>query len=726
MVPKVLLFPGSALLGGVIFAAPMLAVAPAHADDAEATVAVPPVVVTGQRTEADGSAADGYRSSSATLGPLGKAPLQDTPYSINVTPGALIERQAAHTLADALKTNPTVAPLLNANSAFTMSRVMVRGFTAADQNELRDGLVDRSFTLPPMEIVDRIEVLNGMSGFLYGFSAPGGLINYISKRPTEQTLLDLSSGVYNGSVAYVHGDAGGRVPGTDGRLGYRFNAYQEAGSTVIDGSQQRRSLVSLSLSYEVRPNTTVWFDVWHQDMQTNGLPTTFDAPNGNWSGTGTAVPSASAFRANRQYGQDWTFNKSSKTLAGVGLDSKLNDIFTLRAAMRYGYMWRKYAYVDAILQGNTGNYLERANFDSQQTERTESAYALMDAAFDTGPLRHEATFGYTHTRFFYERAPEVQSILGLSNIDNPVSFAQPSVSFAPNNNFQRVTWDNFVVADRVSVGPYVSLLLGATAATLQQNAWGSGSAISTSNYRAQQVTPSVGITVKPIPELSLYASYIQGLQAGDSTTSSAAVNRNQVLAPSVSNQYEVGAKTTIGRLGINLALFRIDKVNAEIDPADSVYKQDGREIHQGIELVTTGRVNDSLAVVGGFTLMDAFISKASAVPASEGKTPINVPEQQARLYLEYTVPGLPDLTLSGGMNYYGKRPLDTLNTAYLPAATTFDAGLRYSPEIAGHRVSATLNAFNLFDRSYWMYYRSGDGLLLGAGRTITFTLKASL
>jgi len=684
-----------------------------------------PAVKVETAPDADGSAADGYRSTTATVGPLGKTPLEDTPYSINVTPGDLIERTEARTLEDALKTNPTVATMLNADP-FSMPEVMIRGFSAAAQNEMRDGLVDRSFTVQPMEIVDRIEVQNGMSGFLYGFTNPGGIINYVSKRPPESTLASLASGVYNGGVAYVQADLGGRVPGTDERLGYRFNAYQEGGSTVVDDGQQRRGLVSLSLSYRVRPDTNIWLDAWHQDQETNGLFTMFDAPSGNWSGTRTAVPSATNFQSSKQYGQTWSYNRSSKTLAGGGFDSKLNDTFTIRTGIRFGTMWRQYTYVDAVLQGNAGRYQERANFDAPQNETTRSAYALMDARFDTGRVHHDVTFGYTNTEYYYARAPEVQRILGYSTIANPLDFAQPAVTFAQNNNFQRVNWNNFVVGDQIAINRTLSLLAGVNMAVLNQQGWGSGVAISTASYRAQRPTPTAGVVVKPIENLSLYGSYIQGLEAGDSTTSSTAVNANQVLAPSVSEQYEVGAKSVFGRLGVNLALFRIDKVNAEINPNNNVYQEDGREIHQGVELVTTGKVTDALTLVGGFTVMDAYIAKASALPASDGKIPIDVPEQQARVYLEYAVPKAPDLTISGGMNYYARRPVDVLNTQFLAPATTFDAGLRYNPEIYNHRISATLNALNLFNRAYWTYYRSGDGLLLGAGRTFTFALRFAL
>jgi len=142
----------------------------------------------------DGGAASGYRTGEASVGPLGETPLKDAPYSVHDTPGQLIENRNAHTEGDALMTNPTVSVSVapNAPSA-SLSRVFIRGFNASDQSELRDGLVDRSFTFPPVENVERIEVLGGLSCFLYGFSNLGGTVNYISKKPTPDFHADLTT-----------------------------------------------------------------------------------------------------------------------------------------------------------------------------------------------------------------------------------------------------------------------------------------------------------------------------------------------------------------------------------------------------------------------------------------------------------------------------------------------------------------------------------------------------
>lgn len=690
------------------------------ADTSDSATELSVVQVVSQREQSEGSADTGYRNATGTAGPLGRIPLKDTPYSLNITSGELIENRSAHTVSDALKTNPTVATLMESNGYSSMSRVMVRGFTAADQTDLRDGLVDRSFTFVPLENVERIEVLNGLSGFLYGFSALGGAVNYISKQPTQDTRASIALGQYGGGINYLHGDSGGHV-GDDDRWGYRVNVYGEDGHSYIDGSKQQRNLISAVIDFKPTRDIRLWLDAWHQDLDMSGLVSFL---NVNPAG-GTFVPDASRFSANTQYGQDWTYNKAEKTLVGAGLESALNDTFSLRTAYRYGDMWRDYLFVNATLTDNAGNYSEKAIGSTRQTEKTRSAYALLDAAFHTGSLAHAVTFGYTGTSFLYTRGDDVSRVLGFSNIDNSAGYANPGLAIGPTNVWYQQHFDNWVLGDRVVFGEAWSALLGVSRASIKLDRWGSGTALSAGDYAQSKATPSVALMYKPLPETTLYASYMEGLANGGMAPSTAA-NANTLLSPSVSDQVEVGVKSRAGTLDLTAALFRIDKVNEYTDPSDNVYKQDGREVHQGLEFTATGKISDRLTLVGGFTVQDAHIAKAKNNTALEGKTPVNVPEQQARLYLEYALPGMSGLTATGGANYSGRRPVDSANTDYLDGATTYDLGVRYQIRAVGRKLTFNLNVSNLFDKAYWTYYRSGDGLALGAPRVASFTVKAEL
>ncbi len=671
----------------------------------------------------EGSVESGYRTSTGSFGPLGKMPLQDVPYSLNVTPGALIENTNAHSVWAALMTNPTATLLMSSGGYSSMSRMMIRGFTAADQDEMRDGLVDRSFSYVPLENVQRIEVLNGFSAFLSGFSEPGGTVNYVSKEPTATPLATLASGFYGGGIGFVHADFGGKAPEMDDRLGYRINLYHEDGQTSIAGSDQNRSLVSARFTYDLTSDTKLWTDVFHQDLFMRGLQTYINPANLGTPGA-VKIPDASAFLMSRQYGQNWTFNESEKTVVGLGFDSRLNDVFSLRGGFRYGAMWRSYAYVDATLTNNSGAYSEKYTDSPRQFEYTRSEYALLDAHIPTWILTHNLTMGYTGTDYLYSRGADVSKNLLTSTIDFPAISTNPDLPLGQTNQWQQQIMDNLLLSDRVTMFERLTLLAGVNYAQLIQRAWGPGTVISTGNYHADGTSPALAVTYKILPNVTSYVSYMQALEAGD-TAPATAVNANQILAPSTSQQYEAGVKTLFGGVSVNAALFRIDKVNAELNPYSNIYMQDGREIHQGLEVVVAGNIVENLSAVGGFTLMHAYVDKATASPLTNGKTPVNVPEEQARLRLEYALPFERDVKISFGPDFLGRRPIDVYDQQYIKPATIFDGGVRYERELYGHKISANLTMQNIFNTAYWAYYRSGDGLLLGNPRTVALTVKAS-
>ncbi|UZR96577.1 TonB-dependent receptor [Chondrinema litorale] len=657
-----------------------------------------------------------YRVSDAQVGPLGKISVKDIPYSFNVTSSDLIENRGSHTMADALKTNPAVAVLMSSNTYSSMSRMMIRGFNAADQSELRDGLTDRSFSYVPIENVERIEVMNGLSGFLYGFSAIGGTVNYVSKKPTMFPLASLSIGQYGGGVNYIHADLGGRAD-KSGKMGFRFNAYKEGGSTYIEGSEQSRTFMSGVLDYEIFPGTKLTADIYHHSLDMDGLQTYFALPSSIES-----VPAA--FDPTKQYGQSWSFNQAQKTLIGISINSDINENLSIRAAHRFGDMWRSNAYVSASLLDIAGNYEETYNTSPTQLETTHSSYLLADLSFHTFGIQHQITLGYTGTSFYYERGVNVSDSLGISNVAEPTEYDVPSYP-AGLTTYLEQHMDNFLIGNRMTFTKSWSLLIGLNYASISQDAGGINTGISTSNFNQHQVTPSIALTFKPLKETSIYLSYMQGLSTGGTAPTTAA-NALDILSPAVSDQYELGVKSTFSKIDITAALFDINKVNEYVDPTDNVYKQDGREVHKGFELTVNGKLIEGLNIVGGFTLMDAKMTRTANNPEIEGKTPINVPEEQVRLYLEYALPFVDQIVISTGANYFGKRPIDNLNELYLPSITTNDFGLRYHQKILKHNASFIFNLSNFLNKHYWINYRSGDGLQLGTPRVWSLSIKYNL
>ncbi len=698
--------------------------------DASKETVLPEVVVADKKevktAAREGSAESGYKATKSTVGPLGEMSLQETPYSINVVPGDLIENRQVHTLYEAVQTNPAVSNLLLPNVQSSMVQLMIRGADASDRGEMRDGLVDRSFTNPPLENVERVEILNGFSSFLYGISNVGGAFNFITKQPTADPVASISVGQQGGGQNFIYIDFGGPIPSTGSRLKTRLNIYKDDGDSFLENSKARRTLLSDVLSYQLTPSTEIRFDIYAQDAHQRGLATYFNAANyadNMWTANGIDVPSASKFKASRQYGQNWTCTESQKVYGGLLINSKLSKILTLRAAGRYGQMHRGYNYIDAILTDNAGSYTEMLYDNVPQHERTNAEYGLLDASFNTKAVHHDITFGYTGNYYHFEKASYATRNLGASSAASPATYTNPHLTLPASDIVRDQPTGNVILGDHLRLTNALSALIGVNFAQIWYDAWNKTTHAHTSAYSQHAFTPTYALNYRLPHDVSAYFSYMQGLNPGGSTSAAQAKNANEILPPSVDGQYEIGAKAKVQGTQISLAFYRMSLINEYLDPDDEVYKKDGRQINQGVEFNASGKAAKNLTLVGGFALMNARITREKDHPTWEHKIPINVPEQQVRLYAEYNLPPATHLTTTFAVNYSGRRPVDSTNAHFIDGSTVFDTGLRYEGIILKHDLKLAINATNIGDKSYWATYYSGDGIILGQPRIVSFSAK---
>jgi len=676
------------------------------------------------------SAADGYRTRRAELGVFGELSLKQVPFSLNVTPSDLWENRNAHTEQDVLQTNPTVANLMApfAPGGGGMSRTMVRGGTMGDQGVLRDGLVDRGFTYPWFETVERAEVMNGYTSLLNGFGTTGGTVNYVSKRPTDRLLGNVSVGNYQGGINYVTGDVSGPLPifGLS-KLKARSIFHQEAGHTFVHGSSERRTLFSTVVTHNPLENVELGADFTYQNFFVQGLQNYINVNPSK----GIFVPSASHLDPRKQLGQDWTFNESRKLLAGLSAKARLSKAISVRAAYRYGDMWRRYNTTFGTFTDNEGNYSETYITTPQQSEVTHSYYALADVRLDTGPIQHTITAGYNGTQFYYKRGNDVSSDLGMSSLSQPLVVPEEPARTSGAANASRTYYDSLILGDHAQLGP-LSVIAGVNYAQIRATSWtitsncttaGQCPAGGVSDSVEGAFTPSVGVTYQPWSWLALYGSYIEALQQGG-TAPTGAINAYEIMPSTHSSQFELGAKWDWARTQWSLALFRMNQINEYLN-ADNYYRQDGRQINQGGELTVSGQLLPQLTAVGGVTLMRSRVTRAAS-DALEHKVPVNVPQATGRAYVEYALPVLQRLSLNAGANINGSRYVDTANADDIPTSVTFDAGARYEFLVDRHPMSVVLFVQNLTDQRYWSYYRQGSGLLAGAPRVVSISLKGGL
>ncbi|MET4615788.1 outer membrane receptor protein involved in Fe transport [Stenotrophomonas sp. 2619] len=131
-----------------------------------------------------------YRVDDATVRTLTDTPLALVPQSIQLVPRELIEDQAARQITDLYRS-------ISGISFFRYTGVTLCGF--CQENVLCDGLRGDSyagFSVPQLFNIERVEVLKGPAGALYGGGDAGGVINYVKRKlkATPQRRIELEAG----------------------------------------------------------------------------------------------------------------------------------------------------------------------------------------------------------------------------------------------------------------------------------------------------------------------------------------------------------------------------------------------------------------------------------------------------------------------------------------------------------------------------------------------------
>ncbi len=675
----------------------------------------------------DGSAAVGYRSETVSgVGPWQGRSLQDTPYSLNVFSEELMENLQASSPDQVYRINPTTQ-LVRPQHENNQPRIMMRGFFV--QKSFRDGVPDDQYShTTTVEDAARIEILNGLSGFLYGANNVGGVANYVTKRSTEERLNQVTLSSPGNESWYAHGDFGGKFD-DNGRYGYRVNLVEQGGDTAIEHQEIEKTFYSVAFDGYLLES------LW---VQVHGMEYTYDV-NGSqtywYFANGVSRPAASTIDNDISWGQPWTNRWYDYNRYGANLKWEISDQFGIRAA-----------YIDN--QGergseSTSNTLTAAGTYNQaitgvygpgvdtvlSKQRDTGAAVYADLAFATGELEHKLTTGYQYSDSQQYRmngaSARTINLTGLP-MSSPTVIPRPTnvapVNRGELNQTSHSQYRNVVIGDDVTFNDQWSALLGAAYTTIIDKA-GNG-------YDESDITPSISVLYKPVQSLTTYVSYIEALESGataaDLYNGSPVSNAGEVFQPLISEQIEIGAKTELGGVALNAALFRIEKGLQYYDvsnPASPRFVQDGKQVHQGVELTATGMLTENLSILGGFTWLDAQVEEQKQDPRLEGNEPADVAEQLFKVRAEYTLPQLRNLSLSAAAIYNGSSYGDVLNTDEVPAYTLYDVGARYELDVVGKLTTLRLDLQNLTNKHYWNGFngtRIGDPRTLLLSATVAF------
>uniref|UniRef100_UPI0037CB6374 TonB-dependent siderophore receptor n=1 Tax=Nitrosomonas sp. TaxID=42353 RepID=UPI0037CB6374 len=508
---------------------------------------------------------------------------------------------------------------------------------------------------------------------------------------------------YGGTQFYGHADIGGKFD-DQGRFGYRANLLYQGGDTAI-GEPVNQKVANIVLDGHIT-------DTFYADIKY-----TYNNYRKEATQPEFYLMERTSIDTSKRYSPKWASNNVESHKVYTSLRWDLSKHFTLRNAFFYQDTRTRANQIAPFEQADR-TFIPIAVINPGHKYENYGGYIYLDTRFSTFAIGHKLTLGYSSTFNELFRRPIAYLYSANSFLNELKYIPEPDLGTygrEPRESIWQEQYNNILIGDNITFNDQWSAMVGFNYATTMNRGsgvWGDGS-----KYEKSALTPTVSLLYKPIEEVTTYVSYMEALQSG-TIVGDIYTNRGEVFSPLVSKQYEVGAKYDINpNLLLSTALFRIEKANQFSSLATPIptYVQDGLQVHNGVELVLTGKVTNNLTIMGGGTLMDINVEKADD-PTLEGKKPINAATRMGKIYAEYALPWITGLSLSGGIYYTGEKYADTANTAKVPSYTLYDIGARYTTRVLDKALTVRLNVFNLTGKNYWQ-----DANYLGVPRTVAFS-----
>lgn len=674
-----------------------------------------PITVEGKRETATGPV-DGFVAERSASGTKTDTPLLETPQSVSVITADEIKSRNVNKYSDVLRYTPGVEPeLYGLEPRYT--NLSMRGLLSTTTALFQDGmgLVQGgyivSYNLEPWG-AERVEVPRGPASVLYGQGSPGGLVNYVSKRPAADQInvLHLETGSYNRRQAKF--DIGGAIDGNED-LAFRLTGLARRSDTMIDYLQDNRLWIAPQLSWRAGDDTKVTFFALAQEDDTRNsqaLP---------GSGTLTENPNGSVPHSRFTGEPDIDQYHRTEYGAGYELEHRVDDALSLRQKVRYHMVDLN----DDVVYGagfDGNRTLSRAYYSSHGN--VDSLTADNNAQFKTefGGSKHTLLGGVDIQFADMETVQNSGSAASL-DIFTPSYGATPTgITPAVLKNFIKTQYGLYA-QDQIEIGDHWRFTLGGRydwAKTETDNLLTNAS----TTQRDEAFTGRAGLVYLFDNGLAPYASYSESfLPITDSTNAN-----GDFFEPETGQQYEVGVKyQPPGHNSfVTVAAFDLRRQNyTEYDNGLMATVQTGEVRSQGVEVEGLASLDLGLDIRAAYTFLQTEVTESTDAAQIGGQLR-QVPQHTATAWADYTFPDGPfkGFGIGAGVRYQNMHYGDNANTLSVPGRTLFDAGAHYEVD----QLRFGLNVQNLLDEEHLgsCYYRGGT-VICTAGEGFMLTANVS-
>ncbi|VUD40403.1 Ferrichrome receptor FcuA [Thalassocella blandensis] len=652
-------------------------------------------------------------------GALGNRSVMDTPFSVDVISLEDMEIRQVNTLDSLLSREASVSVDGSAYSSFGAT-VRVRGLPLDYTNSFKiNGLSLNNFSGElPYEAFQQVTLLKGATGFMYGAVAPGGVINYVTKKPTE-SLLSMDLGYRSESVFSGHIDAASRFGGAE-RFGVRVNLVKESGDTYLDNGTIDRNTAAFAFDANLTDSLYWTVDLIYNDRRTENSATTMN------NRMDPSEPLPKAVNGERNIGVDGAFDDHKNVIGLTRLSWKMNDQWTAHFEYDNAENDTQWVKVLADLTSSDGN-VNIGLYDQYFDVNFSQLQAVIEGEFTTGNIVHQLVVGASSQEaktFRNDPNRLVTRGYGVDNLYQAVSLPTYHSTLPEDLS---LSWtdeqQSIFISDAISLNAQWEVLLGIRSTDIEHTPSEYFESFQ-DVYEDSSISPTAALMFKPNSQTQYYLSYVESFEGSTSAVGDTYENANELLPPLESKQYEAGLKMEADGWSLTSALFRIER-GAELVTSDNYLVQDGMTLYQGFEFGGAAQISDALSFYGEIMLMlDASYEKTNG--ATEGNDVAGVPDQQLTLQFNYDVEALQGLTLNLGGKYHGKTTLDAANVWELPAYNVLYGGASYKTALGRRDLTVIATIDNLLGEDYWAVADAYGGLRIGEPRSIALKFKLDL
>ncbi len=655
----------------------------------------------------------GFVAKQAVTAAKTDTPVVETPQSITVITRDRMELQGAQSVAQAAGYTTGVS-----RAGFsTDNRIDTIKIRGTDSTQYLDGLLNAvgfyNDTRADPYALERIEILRGPSGMLYGQGAVGGIVNLVSKRPQPEAAREIGVSFGNFNRKQIQADFTGPLD-TDGKWLYRFVAMARDSDASVDYVKDNRYFIAPSLTWRPSADTSFTLRANFQKDDTGSMIGFFP-----WRGTLIENPAGQI--PQNFFVSEPSFDKYTAEQRAIGyqFEHKFNDSFTVRQNLRYSHSTVDYRSIyTAGFTGATHGWvpgsdtlLRRTIYLNQPTLNQLAVDTQAQSRFRTGPIGHTLLSGFDYQNNEITGRTGVGGFAAPINVFNPVygNYRAPTSTrdLEPAKQIQ----SGFYLQDQLNWNQWLLMLgLRYDSSRASQNNTPSGS------RNDNELTKRIGMLYRSDFGLNPYISYSESFQG------QAGFNKaNQAFKPLRGKQLEAGIKyqppgknTTF-----TAAVFDMRENNRKVagavnGVADQV--QVGEARTRGLELEALASAGH-LDLVAAYTYLDAKVTEGST--AETGQQLAGTPSNTASLWANYrfNLFDTPGFLAGAGARYSGPSYDGTGNNR-VGGVTLYDAVLAY--DRGPMRVALNMN--NLLNKQYITFCIARGDCFFGTQRTVIGSL----